>query len=230
MMEPWLGSRASAGILKTIAGASSGHATADRAGAPLGTLMGKGITMSEPRYTIRKCVSDDIPAMRRTQSRSMRILGRAWYPDHVIAALLAEVGTMQDAVVAEGHSFVAEDDSGHILGTGGWSRLVPGYARGLDDVAALARPPAHIATVRSVFVEPAVARHGIGTAIMRQIEWDAAASGIACLRLTATLSGEPLYAVLGYRSTGYGALSLAGGTLSLGTVDMQKAIAQSLAA
>lgn len=196
----------------------------------LDKMTGKGVMMREPRYTIRTARSADIPAMRRTQVRSMRILGRAWYPEHVISALLAEVGTMQDAVVAEGHSFVAEDETGQILGTGGWSRLVPGYARGLDNVKALVRPPAHVATVRSVFVEPAVARHGIGTAIMQQIEWDAAAAGIACLHMTATLSGEPLYAVLGYRPTGYGALSLAGGTLSLGTVDMEKHIAQSLAA
>jgi len=46
--------------------------------------------------------------------------------------------------------------------------------------------------VRSVFVDPAIARRGVGSAIMRHVEEDAALHCVRLLGLTATLSGAPL--------------------------------------
>jgi GNAT superfamily N-acetyltransferase len=161
--------------------------------------------MSERHFTIRQAGPSEIPAIRAMQGRSMRELGQRFYDADAIGAFLGEIGTMDDAVVGEGHYFVAADDRGAILGSGGWSRLRPSYARAADAA------PDDAATIRSVFVDPRAARRGIGSAIMAKAEDDAARHGVDTLRLTATLSGVPLYARLGYRAVAPREIRLAGG-------------------
>jgi GNAT superfamily N-acetyltransferase len=151
--------------------------------------------MTDDGYRLRVATDADIPAIRAMQARSMRELGRAFYRPAAIAAMLEAVGTMDDAVVREGHYLVAVGAAGAVVGSGGWSRLPPGYASALGGEAA-ARDRA---TVRSVFVDPGAARRGIASAIMARTEAEAAACGVRELGLTATLSGVPLYARLGYR-------------------------------
>lgn len=145
-------------------------------------------------YTIRAAGAGDIPKIRAMQERSIWTLGSAFYNSTEIANFLAAFGTMDDAIVVEGHFFVAEDDRREILGSGGWSRSRPGYAAALGTSGGADMP-----TVRSVFVDPAAARRGVGSAIMSRVEQDATEHGIRSLRLTATLSGVPLYIKLGYR-------------------------------
>jgi ribosomal protein S18 acetylase RimI-like enzyme len=166
---------------------------------------------------IRAAQAADIPAIRAMQERSMRVLGGKHYAPDSIAAFVEQFGTMDFAVVGEGHFLVATDQHGGLLGSGGWSRLAPGYQRG----SGAASPPRDIATVRGVFVDPAAARNGIGAAIMRHAEADAAKHGISMLRLTATLSGVDLYQALGYRETARRAIELRDG-LRFGCVDMEK--------
>ena len=102
------------------------------------------------RYLIRLANPADIPAMRTMQERSMRVIGGDFYTSDEIANFLALCGTMDDAVVEEGHYFVAEDHYGAILGSGGWSRSRPSYAKAAAaSEAAPAKP-----TVRSVLSIP----------------------------------------------------------------------------
>lgn len=126
----------------------------------------------------------------------MWVLGGDFYQAHQIAGFLTEFGTMDDAIVEEGHFFVAESDRGAILGSGGWTRSRPSYANGIAGIGATTVEP----TVRSVFVDPAAVRCGIASAIMQRIEQDAAEHGIQTLHLTATLSGVALYEHLRYRA------------------------------
>jgi GNAT superfamily N-acetyltransferase len=144
------------------------------------------------------------------QERSLLVLGGAFYAPGEIAAFLAEIGTMDDAVVHEGHYFVAANAGGAVLASGGWSRNTPGYDRAAISGAAH-RNGAGAAIVRSVFVDPAAARRGIATAIMARIEQDAAAHGIAVLSLMSTLSGLSFYARLGYRAEREKVVELSGG-------------------
>ena len=113
--------------------------------------------------------------------------------------------------------------SGAIVGSGGWSQLPPGYALSTGYASSTgARRPRSSATVRSVFVDPSVARRGVGSAIMRRVEADAARSGIRHLALTATLSGVALYAQkLGYRAVAAAGIDLGDGA-RLGCVKMEK--------
>ncbi|MBX9462659.1 MAG: GNAT family N-acetyltransferase [Aquamicrobium sp.] len=147
-------------------------------------------------YRVRPALSADIPAIRAMQERSMWVLGGDFYTPTQIANFLTRFGTMDDAVVKEGHFFVAEDLRGAILGSGGWTCLRPAYAQELSVGEAATGMP----TVRSVFVDPAATRRGIASAIMAQIENDALADGVDVLQLTATLSGAPLYKSFGYET------------------------------
>ena len=167
---------------------------------------------------IRKAASDDIPAIRTLQERSLRVLGDGHYAPDEVASFIMRFGTMDFTIVEEDHFFVATDASGVAVGTGGWSQRPPGYQGGQGSAAAPGT-----ATVRGVFVDPDATRMGIGSAIMRHVEADARAHGIRTLALTATLSGIALYRALGYRERRRRAIDLGGG-LSFGCADMDKPV------
>lgn len=129
-------------------------------------------------YIIRLARSADIPAVRSMQERSMWVLGGDFYSANEIASFLTLFGTMDDAVVDEGHYFVAEDSRGAILGSGGWTRSRPRYA----NASAGTQTPAEVPTVRSVFVDPAATRRGVASAIMSRTERDALDHGVETLQ------------------------------------------------
>jgi len=159
-------------------------------------------------FSIRRARPGDIPSIRAMQERSMWMLGGPFYSDDEIAGFLTQYGTMDDAVVAEGHFFVAENRSGRILGSGGWTRRRPRHATGLGAGAETVALP----TVRSVFVDPAAERRGIASSIMARLESDALDHGLREIVLTATLSGASLYERLGYRALGRERLPLNNGS------------------
>jgi GNAT superfamily N-acetyltransferase len=175
---------------------------------------------------IRKANRGDILEMRAMQERSMLTIGTRYYSRCEIGTFLNLVGTMDDAVVDEGHFFIALDAFQRVVGTGAWSTLVPGYARvagGQKAAPPMARPAAGTATVRSVFVAPECTRRGIAHALMHRIETDAADAGVAQLQLTATLSGEAFYRAMGYAAEPRGHVELPDGT-KFGCVKMKKSI------
>jgi GNAT superfamily N-acetyltransferase len=181
--------------------------------------------MSETDYEIASARLADAEELRAMQARSMRVLGGRYYPERTIESFLRAPGTLDDAVMAEGHYFVASDREGRIVGSGGWSQIQPGYAKG-EVALPMARDRA---IVRSVFVDPGCARRGIGSALMRWIEADCARAGVTLLTLTATLSGVPLYGVLGYIVLRPRTLLLGDGA-ELRTIDMEKSLSPSRAA
>ncbi|WP_163270015.1 GNAT family N-acetyltransferase [Chelativorans alearense] len=170
-----------------------------------------------PDTFIRHARPVDIPAIRVMQRWSMWVLGGRFYSDDEVAGFLIRYGTMDDAVVEEGHFFVAENRAGTILGSGGWTRGQPGYASGLGDSPQAEALP----TVRSVFVAPAAARRGVASSIMARVERDALDHGVRELALTATLPGVALYERLGYRASASELLALDDGC-SFACVSMTK--------
>jgi predicted N-acetyltransferase YhbS len=168
-------------------------------------------------FEIRKAGRGDVLEMRAMQERSMLAIGSRHYTRGEIESFLNLVGTMDDAVVAEGHFFIAVDPFERVIGTGAWSSPMPGHAP-------VARPAAGTATVRSVFVAPECSRRGIAHALMQRIETDAATAGVTRLQLAATLSGEAFYRAMGYAAEPRGAIELPDGT-RFGCVRMNKAIA-----
>lgn len=177
--------------------------------------------MSRTDYEIAHALPAEADAIRAMQARSLRTLGRGFYAPAVIESYLCAPGTLDDAVLAEGHYFVARDRQGHVIGSGGWSQRQPGYARGGPAVAVAA----DLAIVRSMFVDPDCTRQGIASAIMDRIETDSLRAGIVTLTLSATLSGVALYTHLGYLAAGSRTIVLADGA-RFGVVDMGKELAR----
>ena len=141
----------------------------------------------------RRARRDDIPALRRMQERSIRVLGAGYYDVDDLDAFLRTYSTMNDAVVDEGHYFVLETPDRRIVASAGWSQQPAGFSHGGDVGGSFA------ATVRSVFVDADFGRLGLGRRVMETTERDAAAAGIVHLSVPATLSGVPFYTALGYR-------------------------------
>jgi GNAT superfamily N-acetyltransferase len=172
---------------------------------------------------IRLARTREIPAIRAMQERSLAVLGAPYYSPQEIAGFIENVGTMDNAVVDEGHYFVAVNHAGAIMACGGWSQREPGYDR-LRAVGVADSPRSGTATVRSVFVDPVVARRGVASALMAHIERDAACHGVRVLRLMSTLSGLTFYTRLGWRAEGEKAIALPDG-LRLRCVSMAKPVA-----
>lgn len=155
------------------------------------------ITVSTDTH-IRLANWSDRGELRAMQARSLRMLGAAFYEDHIIEAFISGVGTMDDTLLEDLSYFVAVLPGGQIVGCGGWSCRTPSYTSRM--AANQAAGDAMKATVRSVYVEPAFARRGIGRGIMAVTEAAIAGSGFDTASLTATLQGVPLYRRLGYRT------------------------------
>jgi GNAT superfamily N-acetyltransferase len=177
--------------------------------------------MSMNGLEIRCAGMADIPAIRDMQERSFFGLGAAYYPRVILEAFQNRASTMDDAVVAEGHTFVMINVVGAVVGSAAWSRQIPGY----DAIGGIAAAPGdlHRATIRSVFVDPQWARCGIGSALMQQVEDDALQQGIRHLAMKATLSGVDFYRARGYRPGSAGNIDLGDG-LSFAYVPMEKVI------
>jgi GNAT superfamily N-acetyltransferase len=183
-------------------------------------------------FSIRRATIGDTLRTRTMQMRAMSLTGAGYYSRGEIDSFLRSIGTLEEAVVAEGHVFVALDREGAVIGSGGWSRLAPCYARFTktgEIVATGSNPVPGVATVRSMFVAPERTRSGIGRAIMRAVEADARDWGIFLLRLTAMLSAERFYRALGYSGEARGHMRLPDGA-RLGCVRLEKLIAANDAA
>lgn len=138
----------------------------------------------------------EIPALRELQERSLRVLGRRHYTAIQIEAFIARIGTMDDYLVSDRTYLVAQLE-GEIVGCGGWTTRLPGYASHAHGEAHAPDPSR--ATVRSVFVEPLAAGQGIGRRIMGRVERFMRAKGIRVAELGSTENGLAFYRSLGYR-------------------------------
>lgn len=175
--------------------------------------------MTEP--TIRAAASADLPILREMQGRSLRQLGCRHYTAAQIDAFIARIGTMDDYLVSDRTYLVAELD-GAIVGCGGWTTRLPGYARGAGCDAHAPDPDR--ATVRSVFVEPAIARQGIGRRIMAAVEGTLVTAGFRSAELGATQNGRDFYRSQGYRPVASFEVELGDG-IRMGFTRMRKPLA-----
>jgi len=178
-------------------------------------------------FVIRTATRDDILRTRTMQLRAMSLTGAAYYSRAEIDSFLRHIGTLEEAVVTEGHVFIALDRDQQVIGSGGWSRLAPCYARFTkagEMVATGGNPVPGVAAVRSMFVAPELGRRGVGRAIMCAVEADAREWGMFLLRLTAMLSAERFYRAQGYAGEARGHMRLPDGA-RLGCVRLEKLIA-----
>lgn len=153
-------------------------------------------------WTLRLARADDIPMLEELIPLSARSLLAPHYSPAQIEAALGPVFGVDRQLIRDGTYFVA-DQQGHAVGCGGWSMrksLFGGdQGRKTGDDHRL-NPEQDAARVRAFFVHPSWTRRGIGREILLACEKAMLEARFHKVEISATLSGEPLYAAFGYQT------------------------------
>lgn len=173
---------------------------------------------------LRLASAADRPALEALLERSVRDLSRDYYSPAQIDSSLKAIFGIDGTLIADGTYFVVMVGDRYAA-CGGWSRrrTLFGGDQAAGRSADLLNPAVDAAKIRAFFVDPAFARRGIASLMMRTAEQAALAEGFKSLELMATLPGVPLYKALGFVATGTHAERLDDGSV-IPFVPMRKAI------
>ena len=160
---------------------------------------------------LRHAQARDVPLLRSLIARSGRELSAGYYSPEQAEALTTHIFGVDSQLIADGTYFVIETESG-IVACGGWSkrRTLFGGDQAKAGPDPLLDPAAEPARIRAFFVDPAMARRGLGRRLMHECIEEARAAGFHMLELASTLPGEPLYLACGFTRTGQFELDLPG--------------------
>jgi GNAT superfamily N-acetyltransferase len=149
--------------------------------------------------SVRPATGADVPALTELIAASVEHLQAEDYGESQRRGAIGTVFGVDPILIEDRTYFVAMRDS-RICGCGGWSRR--GTPFGTDHSPArddrMLDPQQDAARIRALFVHPACARMGIGSAILRACEEAAKAAGFRRAELTATLTGVKLFRVHGF--------------------------------
>ena len=151
-------------------------------------------------------------------------LSTGFYTDEQAAAITREVFGVDSALVADG-TYYAIEEGGALVACGGWSKRATDFGgdqakSGNDRPLDPATEPARI---RAFFVDPAMARRGLGSMLMAHCTRAAAQAGFKALELVSTMPGVPLYVRHGFAPLEDIELPLSGG-VSVALTRMRKEI------
>jgi len=151
-------------------------------------------------WPLRKATEDDIPQLEELIPLSVRGLQAPYYRAEQMEGAVGSVFGVDRQLIRDGTYFVAEE-VGRVVGCGGWSRRrsLHGSDRGRVGEDPPLDPAIDAARIRAFFVHPKWARQGIGRSILELCEVELQRFGFIRAEIVATLAGEPLYAVHGYR-------------------------------
>ena len=159
----------------------------------------------------RPATPDDVPALQALIARSGVALSVGYYTPEQAQAITRHVFGVDSQLIAD-RSYHVIEHAASIVACGGWSRrrtLFGGdQAKAVSDP--LLDPAVDPARIRAFFVEPSMARRGLGRMLMDRCLREARAAGFRALELVSTLPGELLYAALGFEVTERFELSLPG--------------------
>ncbi|MFH5797295.1 GNAT family N-acetyltransferase [Haladaptatus sp. CMAA 1911] len=137
---------------------------------------------------VRDATTDDVEAVRAVHAESIAELGREGYDERQVAAWAKGCDSAEYAAAIEadaGAFVVAEDEDIVAFGT---VRFEP--------------PEEHAAAVdgevTGVYVHPSVARTGVGSAVLTELECRASEQDTRTLGLAASLNAVPFYESPGY--------------------------------
>ena len=157
-----------------------------------------------PELTLlRPAVDADRPRLRELIDASAHGLAGPWYtPGQIAGTLEAEIWGVDSELLRDGTCFVIEKN-GEIVATGAWSHRATKFGGDAwqGSASRLLDPGSERARIRAFFVHPRHSRRGLGTAILRHCEEQAASAGFRSAELIATLSGEAFYRAHGYAGT-----------------------------
>ena len=150
-------------------------------------------------FTHRLATSDDMPALQRLMTDSIRALLPAFLSPEKVEASFAVMGV--DSQLIEDRTYFVVEEDGVLAGCGGWSRRATlfGHNHTAGRDARLLDPASDAARIRAMYTAPYFARRGVGRRILELCEASARAEGFTRAELGATKGGEPLYRACGYR-------------------------------
>lgn len=174
---------------------------------------------------IRAATTADIPALQDLIKRSGIGLSAGFYTPEQAEAITRDVFGVDTQLIADGTYFAIEDDT-RIVACGGWSKRSTAYGGDQHKIAPdrLLDPATDAAKIRAFFVDPGMARQGLGSMLMQHCTEHALAAGFTSLELTATMPGVPLYQAHGFVPVHDLSLSLGGGQVAVPLTLMRKAL------
>lgn len=138
----------------------------------------------------------DVPVVETLQQRVVREVATAAPAGSAVESWIRHLVAATRAPIADGTYFLATV-GGAPAGCGGWSFRRPLDERGPDDRPL--DPATEPAWIHPVFVEPHLARRGVGAALLAAAERAAGRAGYWRVALHATRASEPLHRRAGYR-------------------------------
>jgi GNAT superfamily N-acetyltransferase len=160
-------------------------------------------------FAFRAMADADISAVRELHARSFAGLAGA---EHTPAQIAGHLALIADEAYADelGRCHVGLAlDGVRIVATAGWIETTERIAT---------------ARIRKVFVDPSMARRGLGSRMVRRAESEALRAGYRRLIVRANLNAVPLYEALGYVATAEALMPVPGG-VELPVVMMEKPLA-----
>lgn len=155
--------------------------------------------MMEHSFLLRPALGADVPALMALIERSASALSVGFYTQEQTVAVTREVFGVDSQLLADNTYYAIESD-GVLVACGGWGRRSTSFGGDQAKSAPerLLDPATEAAKIRAFFVEPAMARRGLGSMLMTHCTAQAAAAGFSMLELVATMPGVPLYLALGF--------------------------------
>ena len=150
-------------------------------------------------HPYRYATLEDLPELRTLMDLSIRKYIGAILDTAQLEASFELMG-VDTSLIEDGTYFAVTLDQ-KIVGCGGWSRratLFGGDHTGGRD-ARLLDPATEPARVRAMYTHPDHGRKGIGSFILSLCEAAAKKEGYTTLELMATVSGEPMYLLHGFK-------------------------------
>ena len=150
-------------------------------------------------FHLRAASNADIPSLNALIARSGVELSAGFYTPEQAIAVTRFVFGVDSQLIADGTYFLVEDD-GVLAACGGWSKRRTLFGGDQAKTAAdpLLDPAVEPARIRAFFVEPAMARRGLGRLLIDHCSDEARGAGFQALELASTLPGEPLYLASGF--------------------------------
>jgi GNAT superfamily N-acetyltransferase len=148
---------------------------------------------------LRPAKHADIPALQELIALSGRALSAGFYSPSQADAITRHVFGVDSQLIDDQTYFVLECDS-LIVACGGWSkrRTLFGGDKAKSGPDPLLDPATESARIRAFFVDPSMARRGLGRKLMDTCVEASRTAGFSSLELVATLPGEPLYLASGF--------------------------------
>ena len=148
---------------------------------------------------LRVAISGDIRELERLVARSGIALSAGFYTPEQAEAITRHVFGVDTQLIDDGSYYLIEQD-GDIVACGGWSarQTLFGADRTKTGPDPFLDPATEPARIRAFFVDPTMARRGLGRRLIAHCSAAAAAAGFRSLELAATMPGVPLYLASGF--------------------------------